>query len=82
MMSKHAASNELLMASLTEAEDQSAQADMERNRLITEATQTLKADSQSRSQFVTHLESLLSETQSRNEQIIHMLATRLDTHAA
>ena len=82
MMSKHAASNELLMASLTEAEEQSAQADMERNRLITEATQTLKADSQSRTQFVTHLESLLSETQSRNEQIIHMLATRLDTHAA
>jgi uncharacterized coiled-coil protein SlyX len=82
MMSKHAASNELLMASLTDAEEQSANADVERNRLIAEATQTLKADSQSRSQFVTRLESLLTETQSRNEQIIHMLSTRMDTQAA
>jgi hypothetical protein len=82
MMSKHAASNELLMASLTEAEEQSAQADLERNRLIAEAAQTLKADSQSRSQFVTRLDSLLTETQSRNEQIIHMLSTRFDTQAA
>ena len=82
VMSKHAASNELLMTSLTEAEEQSAQADLERNRLIAEATQTLKADSQSRSQFVTRLDSLLTETQSRNEQIIHMLATRIDTQAA
>ena len=82
MMSKHAASNELLMASLTDAEEQSAKADVERNRLIAEATQTLKADSQSRSQFVTRLESLLTETQSRNEQIIHMLSKRMDTQAA
>jgi uncharacterized coiled-coil protein SlyX len=82
VMSKHAASNELLMTSLTEAEEQSAQADLERNRLIAEATQTLKADSQSRSQFVTRLDSLLTETQSRNEQIIHMLSTRFDTQAA
>ncbi len=82
MMSKHAASNELLMASLTDADEQSAKADVERNRLIAEATQTLKADSQSRSQFVTRLESLLTETQNRNEQIIHMLSTRMDTQAA
>jgi hypothetical protein len=82
MMSKYAASNELLMTSLTEAEEQSAQADVERNRLITEATQTLKVDSQSRTQFVTRLESLLTETQSRNEQIIHMLSKRMDTQAA
>lgn len=82
MMSKHAASNELLMTALTEAKEQSAQADVERNRLITEATQTLKVDSKSRTQFVTRLESLLTETQSRNEQIIHMLSTRMDTQAA
>jgi hypothetical protein len=82
MMNKHAASNELLMTSLTDAEEQSAKADVERNRLIAEATQTLKADSQSRSQFVTRLESMLTENQSRNEQIIHMLATRVDAQAA
>jgi hypothetical protein len=82
MMSKHAASNELLMTSLIEAEEQSAQADVERNRLIAEASQTLKVDSQSRTQFVTRLESLLTETQSRNEQIIHMLSKRMDTQAA
>ena len=82
MISKHATSNELLMTSLTEAEEQSAQANVERNRLITQATQTLKIDSQSRTQFVTRLESLLTETQSRNEQIIHMLSTRFDTQAA
>jgi hypothetical protein len=81
MMSKHAASNELLMASLTDAEEQSAKADVERNRLIADATQTLKVDSQSRSQFVTRLESLLTETQSRNEQIIHMIATRVAAKA-
>lgn len=82
MLTKHAASNELLMTSLTEAEEQSAKADLERNRLITEATQTLKVDSQSRTQFVTHLERLLNETQSRNEQIIHMLATRFEAQVA
>ena len=82
LMSKHATSNELLMTSLTEAEEQSAQADLERNRLIAEATQTLKSDSQSRNQFVTRLESLLTETQSRNEQIIHMLSPRFEKQAA
>jgi len=82
MISKHAVSNELLVGSITNAEKQSAKADIERNRLIAEAAQTLKADSQSRSQFVTRLDSLLTETQSRNEQIIHMLATRIDTQAA
>lgn len=82
MMSKLAASNERLIASLTDAENQSAKADVERNRLIAEATQTLKIDNQSRSQLLTHLESLLSETQSRNEQIIHMISTRIDRHVA
>ena len=78
MLKKHAADTALMMTALTQAKEQSAQAYLDRNHLIAEATQTLKSDSQSRTQLMAHLERLLSETQNRNEQIVHMLARRLD----
>ena len=78
MMREHAANSELLMTALTEAQEQTAQANIERNRLIAGSSQTLIADSESRTKFITQLEQLLSETQSRNEQIVHMLSTRIE----
>jgi chromosome segregation ATPase len=82
MMNEHATHTELLMTSLSEAQEQTVHANLERNRLLAESSKTLQADNHSRTQLVTRLESLLTETQSRNEQIIHMLSTRFDGHAA